>query len=61
MSYLNSKEERKPLNVFAAKNQNDEVRMQSSSGGIFTLLAENVIDEGGVVFGAGFKKASASL
>lgn len=42
---INSKEERKPLNVFAAKNQNDEVRMQSSSGGIFTLLAENVIDE----------------
>lgn len=53
---INSKEERKPLNVFAAKNQNDEVRMQSSSGGIFTLLAENVIDEGGVVFGAGFNE-----
>lgn len=53
---INSKEERKPLNVFAAKKPNDEVRMQSSSGGIFTLLAENVIDEGGVVFGAGFNE-----
>ena len=28
--------------------------MQSSSGGIFTLLAEAVITEGGVVFGARF-------
>ena len=28
--------------------------MQSSSGGVFTMLAEHIIDEGGVVFGACF-------
>ena len=28
--------------------------MQSSSGGVFTALAEKTIDEGGVVFGVGF-------
>lgn len=40
--------------VFAAVNNNSEVRMQSSSGGIFTLLAERTIKKGGVVFGASF-------
>lgn len=45
---------RKPLNVFAAKNIDDEIRKASSSGGIFTALAQQVIAEGGVVFGAKF-------
>lgn len=44
----------KPLQVFAAKNPNEEIRRQSSSGGIFTLLAEKILEEGGVVFGACF-------
>ncbi len=43
-----------PLLVYAAKNNNAEIRKNSSSGGIFTLLAERVISEGGVVFGARF-------
>ena len=42
----------KPLKVYAAKNPNEEVRMESSSGGIFTMLAESVVREEGVVFGA---------
>ena len=46
--------ERKPLYVYAAKNQNEEIRRQSSSGGIFTLIAEAIIQKGGVVFGARF-------
>ena len=53
---LNQGKERKPLKVYAAKNENEEIRRQSSSGGIFTLLAEHVIDEGGVVFGARFNE-----
>ena len=47
-------EEREPFKVYAAKNINEEVRESSSSGGIFTLIAEQIIDEGGVVFGARF-------
>ena len=43
---------RRPLQVWAAKNPNEEVRMKSSSGGVFTLLAEWIIGQGGVVFGA---------
>ncbi len=51
---INQSEPRKPLKVYAAKNKNEEIRRQSSSGGIFTLLAEKVIVDGGVVFGAKF-------
>ena len=38
--------------AYAAKCNNDAIRLTSSSGGIFTLLAEKVIEQGGVVFGA---------
>lgn len=51
---LNQNDERLPLQTFAAKHRDDEVRMKSSSGGIFTLLAEHILDKGGVVFGAKF-------
>lgn len=51
---LRQGEARKPLKVYAAKNLNEEVRMSSSSGGVFTALAERVLDEGGVVFGVRF-------
>lgn len=47
-------EQHKPLQVFAAKNPDEKIRRQSSSGGIFTLLAEKILEEGGVVFGACF-------
>ena len=42
--------ETKPQTV-AAYVKDETVRMQSSSGGIFTVLAENVIDCGGAVIG----------
>lgn len=51
---LHQGEQRKPLKVYAAKNLDEEIRRQSSSGGVFTLLAEQIIQEGGVVFGARF-------
>lgn len=35
----------------AAYAQDEEIRLQSSSGGIFTVLAEKILDEGGVVVG----------
>lgn len=45
-------EERKPQAIYAAKNPNEDIRRESSSGGIFTMLAEEIIRQGGVVFGA---------
>lgn len=53
---INQNESREPLAVYAAKNNNEEIRLKSSSGGIFTLLAEQIISEGGVVFGARFNE-----
>ena len=41
-----------PQKVLAAKNPCVEERMNSSSGGVFLLLAKEVIKQGGVVFGA---------
>ncbi len=38
--------------VFACRNKTLETRIASSSGGVFPLLAERVIQEGGAVFGA---------
>lgn len=40
--------------AYACINKNDTIRLESTSGGIFTLIAEQIIDEGGVVLGAGF-------
>ncbi|WP_315119212.1 Coenzyme F420 hydrogenase/dehydrogenase, beta subunit C-terminal domain [uncultured Clostridium sp.] len=40
--------------AYACINKDEFVRQESSSGGIFTLVSEVVIDNGGVVFGAGF-------
>lgn len=51
---LHADAERRPLQTFAAINPDAGVRLASSSGGVFTVLAEQVIDAGGVVFGAAF-------
>ncbi|MBE7076191.1 MAG: 4Fe-4S dicluster domain-containing protein [Clostridiales bacterium] len=49
------KEESEPK-AYAAYNKDLEVRLKSSSGGIFSVLAEKILDNGGVVFGVGFNK-----
>lgn len=41
-----------PIVCYAAWAENDSIRVQSSSGGVFTLLAEAILARGGVVFGA---------
>ncbi len=40
--------------AYACINKDDIIRQQSSSGGVFTVIAENVLANNGVVFGAGF-------
>lgn len=40
--------------AFAAWNRQDAVRRDSTAGGVFTALAEFVLESGGVVFGAVF-------
>ena len=43
-----------PIKTLAAYNPNQNIREKSSSGGIFSLISESVIKNGGVVFGAEF-------
>jgi ferredoxin len=51
---LERPERGRPLNVFAAWHLDEAIRHESSSGGVFTALAENILARGGVVAGAAF-------
>lgn len=51
---LHPYDEREPQQVLAAINKDEAIRLKSSSGGIFYILASQTIAEGGVVFGARF-------
>lgn len=53
---INRNEENRPIRIAASINKNEDQRRESSSGGIFVILAEQIIDKGGVVFGAKFDK-----
>ena len=44
------------IEVYSCKNKNDIVRMKSSSGGVFSLIAEYILKQNGIVFGAKFNK-----
>ena len=51
---LNILEKRTPISYFAAKNKDVKILQQSSSGGIFSSLAEFIILQKGYVCGAAF-------
>lgn len=53
---LSEPEKNTAVRAFAVINTDKEVRMKSSSGGVFGLLAEYVLAHGGAVFGAAFDK-----
>jgi len=42
--------------AYAAMSKDEDERLKSSSGGVFSLLARDVIRRGGAVFGAAFDK-----
>lgn len=46
------KEEEKKVSAYACYNKNENERINSSSGGIFILLAKEIIKRKGIVFGA---------
>lgn len=55
-AFQNVKEKNEPLETYAAISKNREQASQSASGGIFAALATQVIQEGGIVFGAAFSE-----
>ena len=51
---INQGKKSSPLLICASKNKDKAIREQSSSGGVFSLFAQQVIAKNGVVFGAKF-------
>ena len=52
-----TKKTRGSASSFVAFAKDEQIRLASSSGGLFTLFAEIVIEQGGVVFGASFDES----
>ena len=48
---------REPIAVYAARSKDLNLRMKSSSGGIFSLLARRTFAVGGVVYGAAIRNS----
>ena len=44
------------LNIYAAQNKNQDERMESSSGGLFSVFAQKILEGGGAVLGVSFDK-----
>lgn len=54
---LSQKEEKESLTrAFAALSKNDSLRMESSSGGVFSELSKIVLKSGGIIYGASYDK-----
>lgn len=47
---------KKVIETYASYNKNNDIRIKSSSGGLFTLIAEKVLEEDGIVFGVCYDK-----
>lgn len=46
--------------AYAAKAKSNSIRLESSSGGVFTLLAEWILQQGGAVYGVALNKDAAA-
>lgn len=49
-------ENKNNIEVYACKNKDAQTRLNSSSGGIFTLIANYILKQDGIVFGAAFNE-----
>lgn len=55
----NKKEELKleNINVYAAYSNDTEIRLHSSSGGIFSVVAKEILESGGIIYGAAYENS----
>lgn len=51
-AFQNSVLNHEPLETYAAVAKNEALRKKSSSGGIFAAVAQQIFEQGGIVFGA---------
>lgn len=50
--YQSKKPKNEPIKAYAAVNKNEKQLLKSASGGVFSAIATQILNEGGVVFGA---------
>ena len=43
------------IETYAVKHKNLKIRMESRSGGIFTALSDEILNQNGVIYGVGYK------
>lgn len=55
-NYQNSKPSQSVKDTFAAVARDERVRRESSSGGVFAVIAKNIIEKHGVVYGCAYIK-----
>lgn len=55
-AFQNREETNEPIECYAAISRNTEQASKSASGGVFAAIAEKVIDDSGVVYGAAFSE-----
>ena len=53
---INTTENKSINKCYVGYNKNEEIRLKSSSGGIFTLIANYILEQNGIVIGAAFDK-----
>lgn len=53
---INKATTKAPIYSYAAMNVNEKIRLQSSSGGLFSAFSEAILSQGGIVFGAKFNQ-----
>ena len=58
---LNYQPVHKPKYLYAAKAKNEEIRQWSSSGGIFSILSDYIIGQGGFVVGVAVNKKNGKV
>ena len=59
-SYQNKTESNSPLKVYAAVTKSTDIS-KSASGGIFAAIAQKIIEDGGIVFGASMEYKNGAL
>ena len=58
---IKAEEDTQDIKAYAAYNLDEKERLQSSSGGVFSLLAKQILREGGVVYGAAMSEDCTSV
>lgn len=53
---INQNEKKLPKEVYASYTENEDIRLRSSSGGVFFTIAEYIINLSGIVFGARYNE-----